>query len=110
TGVTAGPTLTVRSLMLQSNGWCTLPAYPGFVSPLTVLGDALIDTGAGFNGDGLGNTSGGNGLGGSQNVSGVYYGGGGGHGGYGGSGGHTIDRGGGTYDSLTAPASAGSSG
>lgn len=94
--------LTLGNLLVGSNGWVSLGNQP-----LTVTGNATVQSGGGIIADGTGNP-GGVGQGAGKDYS---AGGGGGYGGYGASGGSaTADYGGVTYGSLTAPQDLGSGG
>ncbi|HWI56083.1 MAG TPA: carboxypeptidase-like regulatory domain-containing protein, partial [Bacillota bacterium] len=99
--------LTLRNLIIRSNSWLTFSNS----SPLTLTGDATIQTGGGIVADGAGYGAGqGPGAGGSlSSGSSGPNGGGGGHGGFGAA--SAFGAGGGNaYDPLLTPSLAGSGG
>jgi hypothetical protein len=107
------PWPTLGTVMVASNGLLVVNYLAAELHTITISGDAIVQAGGGIIADGTGYSSGsGSGPGRIYNVTGYgYVGGGAGHGGCGASGGGTPSPSGGTiYDSLTAPALAGSGG
>jgi hypothetical protein len=103
---------TIGNLLVASNGWLAFAGNQGSPAPpLTVTGNATIQSGGGVIADGTG-YPGGSGPGASPTGStGNHAGGGGGYGGYGAtSGGTTATQGGTTYGSVRAPGELGSGG
>jgi hypothetical protein len=99
-------TLTVGNLLIASNGWMQVPSQTG---NLQATGSATVQAGGGIVADGAAPTSG-QGTGGYSSSGSGPVGGGGGHGGYGSPGAGLGATGGASYDSITSPATTGSSG
>jgi hypothetical protein len=100
--------LVLNRLVIQSNSWFTW--LPMQSQSVTVLGDAVIETSAGFVADGTGFGSGvGSGAGHTVFATNVYSGGGGGYGGVGAASAYGA-AGGSSYGSQNAPDSLGSGG
>ena len=101
---------TFASLLITSSGLLTANSNSGVVN-LTLTGGATIEAGGGIVTDGLGSgPNSGSGAGSSSGSNEPYYpSSGGGYGGIGGNSSNSIP-GGGSYSSLTSPASVGSGG